>query len=158
MCPPDAANTPHQRPHAPGVAPPPPIAKAAAAAVQSQPRLAMAYPELPPAPAPPLHTPQAQSLSSVDDEFVAAGGLWVGGTQDGRPRPGALPSSLPEAPSALWNGMLAPLRGLAVRAALWTGGEREAEADVPAGDYACALRAFVAGLREEWARQRLPFV
>jgi len=48
---------------------------------------------------------------------------------------------------ALFNGMVAPFAGVAVRDVIWLQGEANADAATPGGDYECKLRALVPAWR-----------
>jgi sialate O-acetylesterase len=54
----------------------------------------------------------------------------------------------PEGDSTLWNAMIAPLAGYALRGVMWYQGE--ADSGQPAGYYSCLFAAMIAAWRDAW--------
>jgi sialate O-acetylesterase len=62
------------------------------------------------------------------------------------------------APSALYNGMIAPLTRLAIRGVLWYQGENNAWRDHPGADYRVLFPALITDWRARWGKPDLPFL
>lgn len=61
-------------------------------------------------------------------------------------------------PTVLYNAMIAPVGGFALRGALWYQGESNCMGDHPDGEiYADKMAAMVNGWRKVWGQKRLPF-
>jgi sialate O-acetylesterase len=73
-------------------------------------------------------------------------------------QPGSFPErtySLQKQPAVLYNGMVAPLAGMAIKGFIWYQGESNAENPEPYGEY---LKTLIRDWREKWGRNDLPFL
>jgi len=80
---------------------------------------------------------------------------------EGKPAPGKPqlqdPTTSPNSPARLYNGMIAPLAPFALRGAIWYQGE--ANTDVLAASlYGLQLRTMIANWRQDWAQGDFPFL
>lgn len=92
---------------------------------------------------------------------LTAGGHTIDLTGQWKYRVGAVCGPLPEAtfiqwqPTALYNGMLAPLTNYTVKGALWYQGE--ANTSRPS-EYFSLMRIMIENWRQEWKQSNLPFI
>ncbi|ACB74622.1 sialate O-acetylesterase [Opitutus terrae] len=99
-------------------------------------------------------------VAPVDGAFtpVSLQGPWLArfaATLDDRPRPPQDPTAGPNAPTVLFNGMIAPLIPYAIRGAVFYQGESNADR---ARQYRTLFPAMIADWRDQWHRGRFPFL